>query len=294
MGGQPPRGWILFSRLQSSKTAKFVKCLVVFTSLLCAKHGAGVVSESMSKVQPGVMEMLLTGVFADAIGSISGKNEEKVVAVAIARFLAECPTVLANEDGFAKLLSATVVMLEKPEELKANDEELDEEAEAMEQKAGYSAAYSQLRNAARKESDPCADVPDAKANLARRLAATAATAPGKIASVVAAKCPPEVQQAIAGTAPPRASPSTEKSVRVRARGRGRREDEHSTARKSQGRKGAFFQSRVGSVVQRASRATPRRVSQSSLDRSPAFASSPASALTFRFSRRRRTGQPWRR
>ena len=194
-----PAVWgILFSRLQSSKTAKFVKCLVVFTSLLCAKHGAGVVSESMSKVQPGVMEMLLTGVFADAIGSISGKNEEKVVAVAIARFLAECPTVLANEDGFAKLLSATVVMLEKPEELKANDEELDEEAEAMEQKAGYSAAYSQLRNAARKESDPCADVPDAKANLARRLAATAATAPGKIASVVAAKCPPEVQQAIAG------------------------------------------------------------------------------------------------
>ena len=194
-----PRAWgILFSRLQSSKTAKFVKCLVVFTSLLCAKHGAGVVSESMSKVQPGVMEMLLTGVFADAIGSISGKNEEKVVAVAIARFLAECPTVLANEDGFAKLLSATVVMLEKPEELKANDEELDEEAEAMEQKADTAPRIPQLRNAARKESDPCADVPDAKANLARRLAATAATAPGKIASVVAAKCPPEVQQAIAG------------------------------------------------------------------------------------------------
>ena len=69
-------------------------------------------------------------------------------------------------------------MLEKPEELKANDEELDEE-EAMEQKAGYSAAYSRLR-AARK-SRIRADVPDAKANLARRLAATAATAPGKIA-----------------------------------------------------------------------------------------------------------------
>ena len=106
--------------------------------------------------------------------------------------------MLANEDGFAKLLSATVVMLEKPEELKANDEELDEEAEAMEQKAGYSAAYSQLRNAARKESDPCADVPDAKANLARRLAATAAKRRENRGRVVAAKCPPEVQQAIAG------------------------------------------------------------------------------------------------
>ena len=85
----------------------------------------------MSKVQPGVMEMLLTGVFADAIASISGKNEEKVVAVAVARFLAECPTVLANEDGFAKLLSATVVMLEKPEELKANEEELDDDGAAL-------------------------------------------------------------------------------------------------------------------------------------------------------------------
>ena len=66
----------------------------------------------------------------------------------------------------------------------------------MEQKAGYSAVIPAARR--QKRVDPCADVPDAKANLARRLAATAATAPGKIASVVAAKCPPEVQQAIAG------------------------------------------------------------------------------------------------
>lgn len=40
--------------------------------------------------------------------------------------------------------------------------------------AGYSAAYSQLHNAARKEVDPCADVADAKVNLPVKLAGAAA------------------------------------------------------------------------------------------------------------------------
>jgi exportin-2 (importin alpha re-exporter) len=141
-----PAVWgILFSRLQTSKTVKFTKSLVVFISLLGSKHGAAVVSESMAKVQPGVFEMVLTGVVADAIGSIAGVSEEKVVAVAGARFLTECPSVLAQDAAWAKLLTAVVTMLEKPEEDKGGDGDDDAELEEMEAKAGlYSTSSIQL------------------------------------------------------------------------------------------------------------------------------------------------------
>jgi exportin-2 (importin alpha re-exporter) len=68
-----PAIWgILFQRLQSSKTTKFSKCFVVFISLLAAKHGVVAVTESMAKVQPGIFEMVLTGVVTEAIANISG------------------------------------------------------------------------------------------------------------------------------------------------------------------------------------------------------------------------------
>ena len=74
-----PSVWsVLFARLQSSKTVKFTKCLVVFISLLCCKHGPLTVVDSMAKVQPGIFEMLMKGVVCDAIPTVSGESEEKV------------------------------------------------------------------------------------------------------------------------------------------------------------------------------------------------------------------------
>ena len=134
-----PAVWgILFQRLQSSKTTKFSKCFVVFLSLLAAKHGVPSVTESMSKVQPGIFEMVLTGVVADAIANISGAVEEKVVAVAGAKFLTECPAVMAQDAAWAKLLTAVVTMMERPADHKG-EEDLDAEAEEAEARAGYSA-----------------------------------------------------------------------------------------------------------------------------------------------------------
>jgi len=59
----------------------------------------------------------------------------------------------AQDAAWAKLLTQIVTMLERPEADKAAEEE-----EEVEDKAEYSAAYSQLHNAARKDVDPCAAV----------------------------------------------------------------------------------------------------------------------------------------
>jgi exportin-2 (importin alpha re-exporter) len=221
--GHLPAIWgILFQRLQSAKTQKFVKCLVVFTSLLVAKRGVDAARRSMAEVQPGIFEMILCGVYADAVATISGAVEVKVVAVASATIMRDATASLdpAKDAGaaFGKLLTNVVLALERESAAAAGgaeggaaaaaaaarggvgaaDDNLDEEAEALERDAGYSASYSQLRNAARKESDPCADVADARTFLAAALAAAANAAPGTVAPIVAQKCPPEVQQALGG------------------------------------------------------------------------------------------------
>ena len=195
---------MLFQRLQTSKTAKFTKCLVVFTCLLCAKHGPGCVEETTAAVQPGIFEMLVKSVVAPAVPSVAGAVETKVVAVAVANVLSASAGIKGDLPAWCALLSAAVATLEKPQEAKdaeaaARGEggDANAEAEAAESERGYAAAYNPLRNAARRESDPRADVADPKTHLAQKLAAVSAETPGVFGAAIAQHCPPEVQRALA-------------------------------------------------------------------------------------------------
>jgi len=200
-----PAVWgVLFQRLQTSKTAKFTKCLVVFTCLLCAKHGPGCVEETTAAVQPGIFEMLVKSVVAPAVPSVAGAVETKVVAVAVANVLSASAGIKGDLPAWCALLSAAVATLEKPQEAKdaeaaARGEggDANAEAEAAESERGYAAAYNPLRNAARRESDPRADVADPKTHLAQKLAAVSAETPGVFGAAIAQHCPPEVQRALA-------------------------------------------------------------------------------------------------
>ena len=199
---QLPAVWgILFQRLQTSKTTKFVRCLVVFVSSLAVKHGPSVVADTMAKVQPGIFEMVLAGPIADAVGGITGEMETKVVAVASARFLSESSSLIANDAGWAKLLTNVVTLLEKPTDAGGDGgdaADADAELEEMEAKAGYSAAYNSLANAKRVEVDPCAEVTDVKTHVARTLATASGGMPGRMRGLIQGGCPPEVQNAVAG------------------------------------------------------------------------------------------------
>ena len=63
--------------------------------------------------------------------------------------------------------------------------------------AGYSAAYAQLHNAAKAERDALPEVRDARADLAARLGALAASSPGRLPRLVAAHVPAGEQQLLA-------------------------------------------------------------------------------------------------
>jgi exportin-2 (importin alpha re-exporter) len=147
-----PTIWqLLFSRLQSSRTAKFTRSLLLFLSLFVCKRGAQLVADSIDGVQPGLTLMLLQTVWLPTLPTISGGHEEKLVAVATARLLSGTKQLAAPEAAelVGRLLAALVGSLEggaaSGGEVGGDDGGADEEFAA----GGYSAAYARLHNAHR-------------------------------------------------------------------------------------------------------------------------------------------------
>ena len=189
-----PTIWsILFQRQQTSRTPKFSRCLVVFTSALCVKHGPASVSDSVNKVQPGIFDMILDNVVAAEIAGVTGKLERKLTCVAALKFATELPATIDRPGAFAKLVAGILAQCLKPDDVEndaANDDALLEE---MEVNAGYAASYSKLTQAALKETDPVPDVPDVRLHVAKTLATFSAQRP--IAAIIAT-VPVEAQQAL--------------------------------------------------------------------------------------------------
>ncbi|CAM8883985.1 unnamed protein product [Rhodiola kirilowii] len=123
--------------LQSNRTVKFVKSLVVFMSLFVVKHAP----------------------------LIAGAIEVKVAAVAAVKLLCESPALLHPNAAqhWGKLLDSVVTLVSRPVE-----ERLDEEPEVPDlgETMGNSSAYIRLHNAGKKEEDPVIGISDSKEFLA--------------------------------------------------------------------------------------------------------------------------------
>ena len=229
--GHLPAIWgILFQRLQSAKTQKFVKCLVVFTSLLVATRGVDAARRSMAEVQPGIFEMILCGVYVDAVATISGTVEVKVVAVASATIMRDATASLdpAKDQGaaFGKLLTNVVLALERESAAAAGAPRGARPRRRRRREEGWAPPMIIWTRRQRRSSATRGTARATRSSATRRgrnrtRAPTSRTrgrsspprspprrnaAPGTVAPIVAQKCPPEVQQALGGTAKPRASP----------------------------------------------------------------------------------------
>ena len=73
---------LLFTRLQSSKTAKFSRAFIIFLSFFITQQGAEVVAKSVDAVQKGLFLLVMQSIWLPSMASVSGQHEEKLVAVA--------------------------------------------------------------------------------------------------------------------------------------------------------------------------------------------------------------------
>lgn len=170
---------LLFQRLQSSKTTKFVKGLLVFFCLYAARNSGTALMDAVDSIQAGLFGNFVDKILIPDVQKVSGTTEKRICAVGMTKLLTDCPKFLQTYSNlWVPLLQALIGLFELPEDDSIpNDEHFIE----IEDTPGYQTAYSQLAFAGKKERDPFSGtIPDAKIFLAQSLQKLSSTHPGKI------------------------------------------------------------------------------------------------------------------
>ena len=159
---------LLFQRLSSSKTTKYVKSLIVFFTFYAAKIGPNELIQLIDGIQNQMFGMVCQRVFITDMNKVSGDIDRKIVAVGMTKILCESQIMMqhysANWQG---LLQALIELFELP----VDDSSIDgDNFIEIEDTAGYQVAYSQLNFATGKRDDPVAEIPDGKRFLIENLA----------------------------------------------------------------------------------------------------------------------------
>lgn len=170
---------LLFQRLQSSKTTKYIKSLLVFFGLYCIKYSANSLVEMIDGIQPKMFGMVLEKLYMPDLQKVSGQQDKKICAVGVVKLLTDCPAMLQQDYSkfWPQLLQALIGLFELPEDDSIPD---DEHFVDIEDTSGYQTAYSQLVFAGKKSYDPCEEVADVKLYLAKSLHSMSKHHPGKL------------------------------------------------------------------------------------------------------------------
>eukprot|EP01114_Cavostelium_apophysatum_P013267 TRINITY_DN3173_c0_g1_i1.p1 TRINITY_DN3173_c0_g1~~TRINITY_DN3173_c0_g1_i1.p1 ORF type:complete len:974 (+),score=292.68 TRINITY_DN3173_c0_g1_i1:302-3223(+) len=173
---------IVFSRLQTSKTTKFIKGFLVFMSFFIGKHGATFVMEQIDTVQQDLFAMILGSLWISNIQKVNGPIERKMACVAMARLLGETPRMMQPPylPFWPQLLSAFISVSEGHED---ETEAVADGGDADDIDIHGHATFSQLTLAAKEEQDPFKDI-NPRVLLAQNLARLSRENPGKILPMV--------------------------------------------------------------------------------------------------------------
>jgi len=176
---------VLFQRLTSSKTTKYVKSLLVFFFVFAIKNGGTALITMVDGIQDGMFGMVCDSLIVKdgSVQKISGTTEKKIAAVGLTKLLTETPALVSGKyaDKFQPLLTALIGLFELPEDETIPD---DEHFIEIEDTPGYQTAYSQLIFAGKPDHDPVAGVGDPKAFLAKSLGALSSQQPGRLPSII--------------------------------------------------------------------------------------------------------------
>lgn len=173
---------LIFQRLSSSKTTKYIKSLLVFFGLFAVKYGAGNLVETIDSIQPKMFGMVVERLYLQDLQKVSGHTERKICAVGVTNMLTESPAMIQTYEAlWGRLLQALISLFELPEDESVPD---DEHFIEIEDTPGYQTVYSQLAFAGKKERDPLAAIPDAKLHLAQQLGKLCAGHPGKVPTLI--------------------------------------------------------------------------------------------------------------
>ncbi|XP_041358734.1 exportin-2-like [Gigantopelta aegis] len=175
---------LVFQRLSSSKTTKYIKSLLVFFSLYAIKFGGQSLVDMVDTIQPKMFGMVIEKLYLQDLQKISGHIEKKICAVGVTKVLTEVPSMLQGDYAalWPQLLQALISLFELPEDVSVPDDEHFIEVDDI---SGYQTTYSQLAFAGKKEHDPFSGaVPDVKMNLVKHLYELSTRHPGMLSPII--------------------------------------------------------------------------------------------------------------
>ncbi|XP_048484090.1 exportin-2 [Plutella xylostella] len=167
---------LLFQRLSSSKTTKYVKGLIAFLGFFAAHFGADNLIEIVESVQPNMFSMYVQRILIPDIQKVSGALERKAAAVGCVKLLCESAAFRGPlAPMWTPLMQALISVFELPcDESSLPDDHFVEVDDAP----GYQAAYSQLSCAKPPSQDPLESISSPQQYLAESLGAMARSNPG--------------------------------------------------------------------------------------------------------------------
>ncbi|XP_058058317.1 exportin-2 [Anopheles bellator] len=176
---------LLFQRLSSSKTTKFVRSFIVFLCLYASRVGPQALIQMIESIQAQMFGMVIERVFIPDINKVSGELDQKIVSVGVTKLLCECPEMVSEPyvSYWPQLLQNVVQIFELPPDESAIDGDNFIEIEDV---PGYQAAYSQLNFAQSKPVDPLPDIGNTRQYLVQNLGRLAQTQAGKVGTLIAA------------------------------------------------------------------------------------------------------------
>ena len=175
---------LLFQRLQSSKTTKYVKGLLVFFSLFAGKYGGSSLMQTIESIQPKLFLMVIERLYIPDVQKVSGQTERRICAIGITKILTETPEILSEPfvQQWTPLLQSLISLFELPEDDSIPD---DEHFIEIDDTPGYQTAFSQLVFAGIKDHDPFSKVfPNPKTHLAQSLHKLSSEHPGKLQGMI--------------------------------------------------------------------------------------------------------------
>ncbi|KAH7543014.1 exportin-2 [Ziziphus jujuba] len=177
---------VLFKQLQhwqtvqSRKTVKLVKHLLILMSLFIIKHGS---NNLVDTIHPNLFKSVLENVWIPNLKNIRGAIETKLTSVASTRLICESPRLLdaTAVEHWGKMLDGIVTLLSEAERDRIEDER---EMPDIDENVGYTTTFVRLYNAGKKEEDPLKDVKDPKEFLVVALARLSAIYPGRFPQII--------------------------------------------------------------------------------------------------------------
>ncbi|KAI9015417.1 CAS/CSE protein [Hyaloraphidium curvatum] len=189
---------LMLTRLQTSKTARYVQGFLNFVCLLVnmKKPGFGPTEmlAAFDALQPNLFHGVMQGVLIPHLREVVNVEERKAAEVAMTTLMSRCPPMLEEPylGLWPALFSSLASMLEVPVAQRDSGGDLDEELARFEaeEAGGYQASFARLATVGKTKKDPVADVADPKAYFAAEMAGVAAREPAKFQAVLA-KTPEE-------------------------------------------------------------------------------------------------------